>query len=157
MHVDSFHISVPAYQALPEYLEENKYQNITGGQCAWHKSANTDLEFFPWAKQNPKILRYFQQLMSVPREGSWLDVIPFVDPSAPAVGDAEVDRTVFVDIGGNIGHQSARLLAKHPNLGGKVILQDLEETVQRAPKIDGVEFMVHDFFKEQPVKGKDSF
>ncbi|KAJ5817766.1 hypothetical protein N7447_007774 [Penicillium robsamsonii] len=144
----AFHISVPAYQALPEYLQENKYQNTTGGRCAWHKSANTDLEFFPWAKQNPEILKYFQQLMSIPRDGSWLDVMPFEDEA-----NDTTDRKLFVDIGGNIGHQCARLLAKHPKLAGRVVLQDLEETIRRAPEVNGVDFMVHDFFTQQPVKG----
>jgi demethylsterigmatocystin 6-O-methyltransferase len=146
----SFHISNPTWQALPEYLEENNYQNTTGGHCAWHKSANTDLDFFPWAKENPQILTYFQQLMSImglPKDGSWLDVISITNQQ-------DSSRKVFVDIAGSIGHQCSRLLSRHPDLGGRVILQDLEETFQHAPKIEGVEFMVHDFFKVQPVKGK---
>ncbi|KAJ5751835.1 hypothetical protein N7520_008752 [Penicillium odoratum] len=149
-----FHISNPTYQALPEYLQENGYQNVTGGHCAWHKAANTDLDFFPWAKQNPEILSYFQQLMSVmvlPRDGSWIDVIPVGDRVQSLGGDKE--RKVFVDIAGSVGHQCVRLLARYPDLGGRVVLQDLEETFKRAPKIEGVDFMVHDFFTEQPVKG----
>ncbi|KAJ5661127.1 uncharacterized protein N7484_000499 [Penicillium longicatenatum] len=145
-----FHISNPTWQALPEYLEENNYQNTTGDHCAWHKSANTDLDFFPWAKENPQILTYFQQLMSImglPKDGSWLDVIPITDQKQDS------SRKVFVDIAGSIGHQCSRLLSRYPDLGGRVILQDLEETFQHAPKIEGVEFVVHDFFKVQPVKG----
>lgn len=90
-------------------------------------------------------------VMMLPKDGSWLDVIPIADQMRSLVADA--DRKIFVDIAGSIGHQCLRLLSKHPNLAGRVILQDLEETFQRAPKIDGVEFMVHDFFREQPVKG----
>lgn len=86
--------------------------------------------------------------MSISRDGSWLDVMPFEDEDNDAT-----DRKVFVDIG-NIGHQCARLLAKHPSLAGRVVLQDLEETIRRAPKVNGVDFMVHDFFTQQPVKGK---
>jgi len=84
--------------------------------------------------------------MSVPREGSWLDVVPFEDTLSP-------EQAVFVDIGGNIGHQCARLKARWPELKGKVVLQDREETIRNAPKFKGVEFMVHDFFTTQPVKG----
>jgi demethylsterigmatocystin 6-O-methyltransferase len=87
--------------------------------------------------------------MSIPRDGSWLDVMPFEDEANDAT-----DRKMFVDIGGNIGHQCARLLAKHPSLAGRVVLQDLEETIRRAPEVNGVDFMVHDFFTKQPVKGK---
>jgi demethylsterigmatocystin 6-O-methyltransferase len=88
--------------------------------------------------------------MSVPREGSWLDVVPFPDV---ATSMDSSDRAAFVDIGGNIGHQCARLKAKYPNLSGRVVLQDREETIKNAPSIEGVEFMVHDFFTPQPVKG----
>ncbi|KAJ5523258.1 hypothetical protein N7513_012802 [Penicillium frequentans] len=150
-----FHISNPTWQALPEYLQENNYQNTTGGHCAWHKAANTELDFFPWAKENPEILKYFQQLMSImmlPKDGSWLDVISIADQTR-SIADGNANRKVFVDIAGSIGHQCLRLLSKHPDLAGRVVLQDLEETFQRAPKIDGVEFMVHDFFREQPVRG----
>lgn len=110
---------------------------------------NTDLDFFPWVKQHPEKLKWFQQLMSVPREGEWLDVVPFTE----ALASVEPDRVLFVDIGGSIGHQCARLKAKYPNLPGRIIVQDLEETIKAAPPIDGVEFMVHDFFNPQPVKG----
>lgn len=93
----------------------------------------------------------FQQLMSVPREGHWLDVIPFAD----AVASMESpDRAIFVDIGGSIGHQCARLKAKYPDLSNRIVLQDREETFKNAAPIEGVEFMVHDFFTPQPVKGK---
>ncbi|KAJ5921366.1 hypothetical protein N7466_009692 [Penicillium verhagenii] len=154
--LNSFHISNPTWQSLPEYLQENNYENTTGGHCAWHKSANTDLDFFPWAKQNPDILKYFQQLMGImglPRDGSWLGVIPIGDQARSIAGDVDSDRKVFVDIAGSVGHQCARLLTQHPGLAGRVVLQDLEETFERAPKIQGVDFMVYDFFTEQPVKG----
>ena len=88
--------------------------------------------------------------MSVPREGDWLDVIPFGDAAASMDSP---DCVVFVDIGGNIGHQCARLKAKYPNLSSRIVLQDREETIKNAPSIEGVEFMVHDFFTPQPVKG----
>jgi demethylsterigmatocystin 6-O-methyltransferase len=145
---------------------KNNYQNLTGGHCAWNSAFSTDLDFFPWAKSNPDILGYFQQLMSVPREGNWLDVMGEsfeVAASSISKGQSEEtvqngadERALFVDIGGNIGHQCARLKARYPELKGKVVLQDREETIARAPKIEGVEFMVHDFFTEQPVKGEFS-
>ncbi|MCJ1381158.1 hypothetical protein MMC17_004267 [Xylographa soralifera] len=141
-----FNIGGPAYQALPEFLRETKYQTPTGGKCAWQKSENTNLDFFPWASQRPEKIKWFQSLMSVPRDGEWFDVIPFT-------ADIAADRAHFVDVGGSIGHQCARLKSKYPNLPGRVILQDLPETIKNAPPIPGVEFMTHDFFTAQPVQG----
>lgn len=86
--------------------------------------------------------------MSVPRDGDWLDVVQF-DDHAKTVGSS---RALFVDIGGNIGHQSARLRARYPDAPGRIIVQDLEETIQAARPVEGVEFMVHDFFGPQPIK-----
>ncbi|KAL1971164.1 hypothetical protein VTN77DRAFT_115 [Rasamsonia byssochlamydoides] len=145
----TFHIGGPAYQALPDFLREWQYAGNTHGRCAWQKAVNTDLPFFPWVKQHPEKLAWFQQLMSVPREGDWLDVVPFAE-AAQSVGP---ERALFVDVGGSIGHQSARLRARYPDLPGRIIVQDLQETIQSAPPVEGVEFMTHDFFRPQPIQG----
>lgn len=59
---------------------------------------------------------------------------------------------LFVDVGGGAGHKCMELKARYPALPGKVILQDRPETLAHA--IPTVESMVHDFFTEQPIKGK---
>ena len=87
--------------------------------------------------------------MSVPREGDWLDVVPFMQETT----SLEPERVHFVDVGGSFGHQCARLKAKYPDLPGRIVLQDLPETIKQARPIEGVEFMAHDFFTPQPVKG----
>ncbi|KAL8801767.1 MAG: hypothetical protein Q9182_004239 [Xanthomendoza sp. 2 TL-2023] len=142
-----FNIGNPVYQTLPAFLQEQTYQTDTAGKFTWHKAKNTELDFFPWAKQHPDHLGWFQNLMSVPRDGDWFDVVPF------SSSDCAPERAYFVDVGGNIGHQSRRLKAKYPNLPGKIICQDLEETIKSAPPmVEGVEMMAHDFFTPQPVK-----
>ncbi|CAL8576554.1 hypothetical protein XPA_002429 [Xanthoria parietina] len=145
-----FNIGNPVYQSLPSFLQSTNFQTTTGGKYAWHDSRPTDLDFFPWAKQNPTQLAHFQKLMSVPRDGDWFDVVPFSsDPAACAPTQA-----YFVDIGGNIGHQCRRLKAKYPSLPGRIICQDLPETISSAPPmVEGVEMMAYDFFTPQPVAG----
>ena len=140
-----FNIGGPVYQALPNFLSEQRYQTETDGKFAWHKAMSTELDFFPWAKQSPEKLDMFQKLMAVPRDGEWFDVIPFSNDCAP-------ERAHFVDIGGSIGHQCRRLKAKYPNLPGRVICQDLEETIKSAPPNEGVEMMPHDFFTPEPIQ-----
>ncbi|KAL8852077.1 MAG: hypothetical protein Q9221_003007 [Calogaya cf. arnoldii] len=144
-----FNIGGPLYQSLPSYLATQNYQSTTGNKFAWHASRNTDLDFFPWAKQNPQQLGYFQKLMSVSRDGEWFDVVPFSTSSEAC----KPDQAYFVDIGGNIGHQSRRLKAKYPTLPGRIICQDLPETISSAPPmVQGVEMMPYEFFTPQPVK-----
>ncbi|KAJ5177092.1 OmtB [Penicillium canariense] len=143
-----FNIGGPVYQALPETLKENQY-NDSSGILAWHRGFNTRLDFFPWAKQHPDHLKWFQSLMSVPREGDWLDVF-----SVPSLAQSfATDQVLFVDVGGNLGHQSARLRSRYPDLPGRIIVQDLPETIQNAPVVDGVELMAHNFFEPQPIIG----
>ncbi|KAL8842374.1 MAG: hypothetical protein Q9176_002763 [Flavoplaca citrina] len=144
-----FNIGNPVYQSLPSFLQSQNFQTNTNGQFAWHSASNTSLDFFPWAKQHPQQLSYFQKLMSVPRDGEWFDVVPFsTDPDA-----CKPDQAYFVDIGGNIGHQCRRLKAKYPTLPGRIICQDLPETITSAPPmVEGVEMMPYDFFTPQPVQ-----
>ncbi|EEQ31631.1 putative demethylsterigmatocystin 6-O-methyltransferase [Microsporum canis] len=144
-----FNTAGPVFQALPEFLRGTKYAKTADGKYAWHKGFNTELDFFPWVKQHPEHLQAFQSLMSVPREGDWLSVAPFTELTS---GGPE--QVIFVDVGGSIGHQSVRLRARFPDLPGRIIVQDLEETIKAAPPAPGVEFMVHNFFNPQPIKGK---
>lgn len=144
-----FHaVSNPAFQALPDFLKETGYQNQTQSS-ALQKGLDTELGLFPWLKQHPDLLKDFQSLMGIPKEGNCLDVIP-LDSSATS----DHQGPVFVDIGGNTGHQAKHLLAKYPELAGRVIVQDREETIKSASDAKGIQLMAHDFFTPQPVKGK---
>jgi hypothetical protein len=146
-----FHaVSSPAFQALPDFLKETGYQNQTP-TCALQKGLDTELGLFPWLKQHPDLLKDFQSLMGVPKEGNCLDVMP-LDYSMTKGHEGPV----FVDIGGNTGQQAGRLLAKHPDLTGRVVVQDREETIKSSPGVKGVQMMAHDFFSPQPVKGKST-
>ena len=80
---------------------------------------------------------------------SWLSTFPFVQE----VGENKPDEVVFVDVGGGSGHQCLNLRKTFPDLKGRVILQDLEGPIRGRLEHAGVEAMVHDIFKPQPIKG----
>lgn len=130
-------------------MSQTNFSTPPGTKCAWQQSVKTDMDWFPYYKQHPEQLGYFQKLMSVPRDGEWFDVVPFAEEAA----NVSPERALFVDIGGNIGHQSKRLRSKYPTLPGRVIVQDLPETVNVAEPAPGVEFSAYDFFTAQPVLG----
>ncbi|PHH66063.1 hypothetical protein CDD81_588 [Ophiocordyceps australis] len=143
-----FHaVSNPAFHALPDFLQETGYQNKSE-TCAFQRGLKTDLGLFPWLKQHPDLLKDFQSLMGVPKEGNCLNVI-----SLDASVSSEHRGPILVDIGGNTGQQAGNILAKHPELAGRVVVQDREEAVKNASDIKGCQFMAHDFFKPQPIKG----
>jgi hypothetical protein len=45
------------------------------------------------------------------------------------------------------------VLARYPEIKGRVFLEDVAETLKGAPHVQGMETIAVDFFKEQPVKG----
>jgi hypothetical protein len=65
------------------------------------------------------------------------------------------DGAVFlVDVGGGRGHDLEGLKQAHPNIKGRLILQDKPEVISLAELSPGLEKMQHDFNTPQPIKGK---
>lgn len=136
---------------LPEFLAETKYADITDNtKTPLQKAFNTDLPGFIWFPNQPKPFEDFQRFMTVQRNGAapWLSIFPFKE----LLGDFH-GKTVFVDIGGGFGHQCIAVKETFPELAGKIVLQDLPQALQHVPSIDGVEVVVHSFFKPQVAKG----
>jgi len=136
---------------LPDFLAETKYTDITDNtKTAFQKAFNSDLPAFVWFPNQPKFFENFQRFMTVQRENavSWLTVFPL----KKLLGDFH-GKTAFVDIGGGFGHQCIAVKETFPDLAGKLQLQDLPQTLQHVPSIDGVEVVVHNFFEPQVAKG----
>ena len=47
------------------------------------------------------------------------------------------------------------MLARYPELKGRVFLEDEAETLKGALPVPGMETVAIDFFKTQPIRGKD--
>ena len=61
----------------------------------------------------------------------------------------------IVDVGGGMGHDLVELKRKQPTIPGRFILQDLPQVITQMTKpLEGIEATTHDFYTEQPVKGK---
>lgn len=150
----SLHTVGPQYHALPDFLKRNSYKGPTDSlhtpfQDAWKTSSHA----FAWFADHPRDLAYFNDYMALRRapELTWLSVYP-VEREVQNC-DAENDRVLYVDIGGGVGHQCAHFKAKYPDLPGRIILQDLQHSIDQALPTPGVENMVHNIFEAQPVKG----
>lgn len=107
---------------------------------------------FAWLQQHPEMFDYFNQWMAVQCEGmpTWLSVYPIEEETK----GLNPENPVFVDVGGDIGHQCLALKTKYPHLPGRLILQDIPPTVEKAIPMQDVEVLVHYFFQAQPIKGK---
>ncbi len=72
-------------------------------------------------------------------------------------GNGRKEKVLFVNVGGWRGHQCGALRKRFPELKGRVILQDMKETIEKTPQVDGVECMVQNFWEVQGVKGNFKF
>ncbi|KAL7755527.1 hypothetical protein ACKLNR_014625 [Fusarium oxysporum f. sp. zingiberi] len=142
----------PQYQAMPGFFKKTGYKCPTDElktvfQDAWGTSQHA----FAWIKDHPKNLKFFQDYMALRREPehTWLSVYPITE----ATKDWDPSKPVYVNMGGGVGHQCAQFKRLFPNVPGRVILQDLPYSMERALTTPGVENMAHNFFEPQPVVG----
>ena len=93
--------------------------------------------------------------MSGYRQGkcSWCDEGFY--PVTDRIGQGLKSETpLLVDVGGGLGHDLLELKTKHPELAGRLVLQDQPNVIEQVGKAEkSIELAVHDFFTLQPVKG----
>jgi hypothetical protein len=117
----------------------------------FQKGHNTDLGFFEYLSTvDTDLGQRFNAAMAglgAYTQVLTLDTFPFNEIM-------EKEDTVFVDIGGGQGPMMKKVLARWPGMKAKIVVQDLPHTIQSADaEGTGIEFMAHNFFEEQPVKG----
>lgn len=157
--VHSTGCTIPAVHSIPRWLKDNGYKTPTDGKDSpFTLGFNTNLHFFEFISANPKIAVQFNNLMSAYHQGrpSWMDTgfYPVREQLLTGLRD-NPEEVLLVDVGGNKGHDMEEFRAKVPEARGRLILQDLPEVVSEIKNLDaGFETVAHDFYKEQPVKGK---
>ncbi|KAF2752500.1 S-adenosyl-L-methionine-dependent methyltransferase [Pseudovirgaria hyperparasitica] len=64
-----------------------------------------------------------------------------------------------VDVGGGFGHELSLFAEKSTRKPGRLVCQDQESVIATVPSelAVGVEFVAHDFFREQPVRGARAY
>lgn len=98
------------YQELPKFLADTKYKDITDNNHCVHQSAfKTDGPVFMYMQAHPHLAANFNAYMAHPRKDmpTWLSVFA-VDEESKGIKN----NVLFVDIGGNLGHECANLKAK---------------------------------------------
>ena len=129
----------------------------------YQSAYSTKLNFFQYLQANPPWGVQFNHHMGGYRQGrpSWMD--PDFYPVQERLiqgADTVLDSPFLVDIGGNVGHDIAEFLAKHPDAPGRLVLQDLPVIIGQIkegaldPRIERVEY---DFHTEQPIKGARAY
>ncbi|KAI9857963.1 MAG: hypothetical protein M1813_007932 [Trichoglossum hirsutum] len=146
---------------LPEYLQRTAYgtrPDPDGFQSAFQYAENTKLDCFEWLKTRPEQLKTFNLAMES-RSDRTLQTIQAY-PFGPELGlnpSSTEDEVLLVDVGGGHGQKVLAMRARFPDLKGRMIVQDLKETIDEIQDPKGFEHMVHDFFTPQPVKGARAY
>jgi hypothetical protein len=126
------------------------------GQQTLFKYAHGFDKIFGMLEQNPEQKEAFDDYMASRRltnQPQWFETYPAAE-SLRDVRDSP-DSVLLVDVGGGPGQEMSRFRQRHPDVPGRIILQDLPLTLNRIEKIpEGIEPMEHDFFNPQPVKGE---
>ncbi|KAF2233453.1 S-adenosyl-L-methionine-dependent methyltransferase [Viridothelium virens] len=147
-----FYFFNPILQILPKWLKEHHYQNVSSSfDCPFQRGFNTDQPLFLWMQHQPELLGYFVPFMNDYHKGKpvWTTVARFDEQCQGWNGE----RPLFVDVGGGIGSQCLEFQQAAPKIAGRVILQDLQQTLDQSPTHNGIEKMTHDFFTPQPIEG----
>lgn len=84
---------------------------------------------------------------------NFVDIYPAMDRLAAGASTGS-ESVMMVDVSGGQGHQAIAMKKKFPNLPGRYIVTDIAHgpPANRDNSV-GVEFLVHDFMTEMPVKG----
>lgn len=140
-----------------ESFRENGYKCPTDSlNCAFQRAFATNLSFFEHMEQDPERLRDFNKFMTGTRgsRNHWSDWFPVENEILSTIPGAEND-ILLVDVGGGKGHDLERLLSRYSQTKGRLVLQDLPDTINCIQQLSpDIRRMPHDFFTPQPVKGK---
>ncbi|KAL4878893.1 S-adenosyl-L-methionine-dependent methyltransferase [Aspergillus karnatakaensis] len=148
----NFDTCAPAVVALPDFLKENGYKDVTTPTHTPMQTAfNTTDPAFIWIQTRPESQAYFNQFMEAHHSAKprWFNVYPM----AEKVHNLDPEQVFFVDVGGGIGHYTVGLKQRWPEIKSRMIIQEMAVVVPTIIPCEGVEGMEHNFFEPQPVKG----
>lgn len=148
-----------AIYKLPEYLAKTGYKNpnsVTDGSFQFAYNTARHLVFLgTWESAR---LQHFNHHMGAYHQGrpSWMvpDFYP-VQELLVKGARTDVDSVPIVNVGGGSGHDLEEFQRKHPNAPGRLVPQDLPAVIEQIREIhERIKPMAHDFYTEQPIKGK---
>lgn len=145
-----------------EYFKEIGYKTPTSSsyaplQYAYNCKGQHLFEMFARMPLMGKRFAHMMQVWSQDRP-KWFQEGYYPVKERLINGAASDQNAIFlVDVGGGSGHDVVQLLQAYgEEIAGKLVLQDRPEVIEIAEKELGPEIikMSHDFWTEQPVKGK---
>ena len=116
-----------------------------------------NLSFWEFCDKFPQHRKDIDEYLAVRRNGlnQWYEMFPMASVLGPNAR-RDPEAVLFVDVGGGKGHEARNLREAHPELSGRLVLQELPSMIDRLREDppEGVELMPYDFFTPQPIKGQ---
>ncbi|TFY61604.1 hypothetical protein EVJ58_g4421 [Rhodofomes roseus] len=170
MLMNGFGVYTKSMDKLPSVLMDPvKSRETAPNRNAFQEAMGTDMTFWEWCEQDVRqedgtlqpspLLKTFTKAMMA--TGQLVSSSIISDYPWEALSGATV-----VDVGGGVGSMSMELATQFPKLHfvvqdrGPVVEQGRAMWMSRMPRaiLDGrVTLQIHDFFREQPVKGADVY
>ncbi|RAL11829.1 putative O-methyltransferase [Aspergillus homomorphus CBS 101889] len=153
---------VPAMQSAPAYFQKRGYTcpfDPTDGlmQYAFRSKQTT----FERIAADAALLRDFNTFMgnTMGARKYWVDWYPVQERILDGfVEEGSKGKALLVDVGAGKGHDLLAFREKFPQVGGRLVLEDLPAVVDGLRGLEGgvnagIEMVPYDFFTEQPVVG----
>ena len=117
----------------------------------------TNLSTFEWLAQHPDIGHQFNLFMTTQRaQQHWSETFPVQAKIFDGV-TINKDAPLVVDVAGGFGHDLRILKSKLPSVTkGQLVLEDQASVIDTVPddlRDANIEYVKHNFFTPQPVKG----
>lgn len=147
---------IPVFYKMPEYLARTGYvspEDQADGIFQDAKGFKGTL--FDYYDSHPVQSASFNHIMGgvMAHQAGMLDIYP---PERLLEG-ASAEGPLLVDVGGNVGHDIEKFLARLPTVAARLVLQDLPSVIRLAKCPSSVQVMEHDFFTPQPIRGARAY
>ncbi|KAJ5620312.1 hypothetical protein N7510_004296 [Penicillium lagena] len=145
---------------MPAYLESTGFKHVDGAPGPFQATKNTQDGMFQWLAKDPAMMSNFNAFMagSLETRSDWFKTFPVNEILLDGATTRDSESTLLVDIGGGEGHDIYAFHKSFPDAPGKLVLQDLPETIDNIKSLDSAIIrQKYNFFTEQPVKGARAY
>lgn len=153
----------PAIASVPDYFAANGYQNPVDARhgpfsFAYRCEGETYFDYLG-KPENARMSTAFNETMAMQKTGEETTFVTSY-PVSERLSIDDLERVLFVDVGGGVGHQLIKFRERAKELKGKLAVEDLPAVLEEANELpQDVVKVGHDFFQPQPqsVKGAKAF
>ena len=162
--ISDMFLTLKLLSRFPDFLKETAYANpVDKDKSPWKYGIGTDDHYFAYISRPGRelMLQNFMNHMAWKTLGAkWFEM---PDIMQAVFGDEKLshDEVLIVDVGGSGGHDLVSFKQAHPDLAGRIILEDLPATIEGVDTEllakHHIEPKPHDFFIAQPIQGAKAY